>query len=337
MSYELFECIDLGSEFCPCHLAETNQCLICNNLNKQCQECHCPNWKGVCVYQELSWNNFKAKDGRKYFKCKVIKKEILHDKILFLDILVDDYLIKELNKIGSFVFLRRDCDKAFFDTPISIMSINNLNKTISVAIELKGSKTENLSKVNINGTLLVKGPFWNGVLGRRHVLSLENSKALLICRGIGQAPLVPILKYLKEQNNEVTVLIDLCNEDQSLIQEYLEKYAAFVYFVNTLEKGKLKENFSEFLNELLLKDSPSTVYCSGADILNYEIMCAIDKVNIEKNIKEKINYSCSNNAKMCCGEGLCGACTLKNNDHKLRHLCKMQTDPQYILKGRRLI
>lgn len=331
MSYELFECIDVGSEFCPCHLAETNQCLICNNLNKQCKECHCPNWKGVCIYQEFNWNNFKAKEGRKYFECKVINKKIIKDKTLFIDILVNDYLIRELNKIGSFVFLRRDCDEAFFDAPISIMSLNKEKKTISFAIELKGPKTENLSKVDVNGMLLVKGPFWNGVLGRRHILTLKNSKALLICRGIGQAPLVPILKYLKEQNNDLIVLVDLCGEEQCFIEQYLEQYSSSVFFVNTLEKGKLKESFSKLLNDLLLKEQPSTVYCSGADILNYEILCAIDKVNIE------INYACCNNAKMCCGEGVCGACTLKNNDRKLRHLCKVQTDPKYILKGRRIL
>jgi len=52
----------------------------------------------------------------------------------------------------------------------------------------------------------------------------------------------------------------------------------------------------------------------------------------DKNIK----FSCCNNEKMCCGEGVCGACTIMNNDEKLRRLCKIQTEPKHILEGRRM-
>ena len=70
MIKEAVECIDLGTEYCPCKLAEQGQCLICS----QCQgECFwdCLNWKGVCVYQELYNNGNKAKEGRKTYDCTV--------------------------------------------------------------------------------------------------------------------------------------------------------------------------------------------------------------------------------------------------------------------------
>lgn len=320
---------------CPCHLAETSECILCNNLNKRCNECHCPNWCGVCISQEFEWNGFKAKEGRKYFKCTISKKEIPNEDLFIFHIKINDYLLRSLTEIGSFVFLRREDDQPFFDTPISIMDVNKDSNEIIVAIEKKGVKTDNLNKLNENDSILVKGPFWNGVLGRRHVKNLKDKKAILICRGVGEAPLIPVLKNLKLQGNSVTVIVDNGNYPSCFIKEYLNEFANSVHFMNTFEKGNLTTEFKEYFENLLLEEKPSLVHCSGADILNYEIMKVVENANTKK-LFDEINYTCCNNAKMCCGEGICGGCTRKNNDHKLRRLCKMQTDPKYILEGRRL-
>ncbi|SHJ64227.1 NAD(P)H-flavin reductase [Hathewaya proteolytica DSM 3090] len=346
MSYELYECIDAGSEFCPCHLAETNQCIMCNNLNKKCGECHCTHWKGVCIYQEFQWNNSKAKEGRKYFSCKITERQLINNTLLIISVSANDYLIHQLNKVGSFVFLRRECDEQFFDAPISVMDIDTSTNSISFAIEIKGPKTENLSKLQVNDTVFVKGPFWNGVLGKRHIINSKNKNAVLICRGIGQAPMLPVLKYLCKENNNVSVIVDNGNYENCFIEDTLKNYQNLcntsVFFYKTLVNARMTEDFKDFLQNLLVKTKPSVVYCSAADILNYEVMTFIEEVNNnlsteESNEEAKINFACCNNAKMCCGEGICGGCTLKNNDRKLRHLCKMQTDPKYVLKGRRLL
>mgnify|MGYP000921887947 CR=1 FL=1 len=55
MIKERMDCIDCGTEYCPCHLAESGECIMCSQLQGECF-CDCVNWKGVCVYQEL-FNN----------------------------------------------------------------------------------------------------------------------------------------------------------------------------------------------------------------------------------------------------------------------------------------
>lgn len=40
---------------------------------------------------------------------------------------------------------------------------------------------------------------------------------------------------------------------------------------------------------------------------------------------------------MCCGEGVCGSCTARFAGHKVKRLCKVQTDPRNIFKERRFI
>ena len=70
MIKEAIDCIDAGTEYCPCKLAESGECLICSQCQGECF-CDCLNWKGVCIYQELYNNGNKAKEGRKTYDCIV--------------------------------------------------------------------------------------------------------------------------------------------------------------------------------------------------------------------------------------------------------------------------
>lgn len=331
MSYEPYTCIDCGSEFCPCHLAESGNCILCSHLDGK-DFCDCCNWNGVCIYQEFVTNNFKSKPGRKYYDCKVVDKQLLFNKILILNIKVTDKLASELVNPGSFVFIRRKEDESTFDTPICVMKNNSNEQIITLAIELKGVKTKALAKIEKNDNILIKGPFWNGILGLKHITNCKNKNCLLIIRGIGQAPAVPVLETLKKNNNRIIVLIDKAPFDEIFIDKELLKYADRVEESKTLVLGGLLNGtFKNNLEKILTEEKINLVHCDGADILNYQVMKIVDAHN------PNIEFSCSNNEKMCCGEGVCGCCTLINNDEKLRRLCKMQTDPKYIFEGRRHI
>jgi NAD(P)H-flavin reductase len=66
---------------------------------------------------------------------------------------------------GSFVFLRNPSTDQFYDAPLSIMDVDLQENTIKIAIEIKGTKTKKLDELKEDEDVLVKGPFWNGVLG----------------------------------------------------------------------------------------------------------------------------------------------------------------------------
>lgn len=330
MSYEPYTCIDCGSEFCPCHLAESGNCILCSHLDGK-DFCDCCNWNGVCIYQEFVTNNFKSKPGRKYQTCKVVDKQKFEEKILILKIKASDKLVSELVNPGSFIFARKtDCDKNF-DTPICVMDSDTSENILTLAIEIKGVKTKALDKLKIDDDILIKGPFWNGILGLKEILEAKNKVCLLVVRGIGQAPLLPVLERLKYNDNRLIVLIDKSPFEDIFIKEKLFKYADEVIECTTIIPGGLLSGSCKNKLEYILENNDiSLVHCDGADILNYQVMKIIE--GHDKNIK----FSCCNNEKMCCGEGVCGACTIMNNDEKLRRLCKMQTEPKYILEGRRI-
>ncbi|MEK6266832.1 MAG: sulfide/dihydroorotate dehydrogenase-like FAD/NAD-binding protein [Clostridium sp.] len=314
---------------CPCHLAETGDCILCSQLAGK-SFCDCGNWNGVCIYQEYASNNYRAKEGRKYYNCKILKKDKLDGNIVIFTIKGTEKLVSELIHPGSFIFVRRSDTKASFDTPISIMDTDTRNNAITIAIELKGVKTKALDLLNIGDDMIVKGPFWNGILGLQKIYALKNSKCLIVARGIGQAPMIQPLKHLHSNNNGVIVVLDNAPYKNSFVSAYLDKYASQTIQVKTLGLGRITDEFDNILRGIIRDNDISLVHSDAADILNYELMKTVE--NIDKNIE----FSCCNNSKMSCGEGVCGCCTRINDDCKLRRLCKMQTEPKYVLEGRRV-
>ena len=226
------DCIDAGTEYCPCYLAETGECIMCSQLQGKVF-CDCINWKGVCIYQEYIWNHSRNKDNRQGEYCRILAKNNVPPTVTLLKIEVPKTLARELNQPGAYVFLRTAQDTAYFDMPISVMRADERAGTIEVAIQEKGIKTKYLrlgEAVDTADTadtadtvesaelaeaagkseqgIFLRGPYWNGVLGLKYLKSFQKGKALMIVRGIGQAPALAVAKKLLQGGNEVEVVLD---------------------------------------------------------------------------------------------------------------------------------
>ncbi|WP_234120527.1 sulfide/dihydroorotate dehydrogenase-like FAD/NAD-binding protein [Clostridium hydrogenum] len=327
MDYEIIDCIDSGTEYCPCHLAETGDCILCSQLKGK-TSCDCVNWKGVCIYQEYIWNGNKAKKERESYPCSIIDKKLVGNSLIIFTIFAKHKLVNDLLSPGSYVFLRNPTQDQYYDVPISIMEANQEENTLKFAIEIKGIKTKHLAELNEKDTILVRGPYWNGALGIKNINNCKDSSALIIARGIGEAPMIPVMKKLYSNGNKILLIIDKANYDEVFIQKYLKECNAEVYYCNMLSKGNLTYEFMTLLLECIKNKNINLIHISGADILINRVLTVID---------DNLKVSCSNNAKMCCGEGICGACTVRYSGHKLKRLCKIQIDPRYLFKNRRYI
>lgn len=327
MNYEIRDCIDSGTEYCPCHLAETGDCLLCSQLNGK-KFCDCVNWKGVCIYQEYTWNGEKAKPGRKIYSCKIIKKVVIEKNVVQFSISAPHELVKNLIHPGSYVFFRSPKTSQFYDVPISIMDLDTDENIIIVAIEIKGIKTKSLNLLSEGDSIMVRGPYWNGELGLRNIYKSKDGTCVMITRGIGQAPMVPVLKKLYSNGNKIIVIMDKASYKSTFINKYLEMCNCTVINCNTLQTGALSSELINILIGLLTNENVNLVHCSGPDILNFKVL---------EFLENRVNYSCCNNAKMCCGEGVCGACSTRFKGQRVKKLCKAQIDPKYIFEGRRFI
>lgn len=329
MIKEAIDCIDAGTEYCPCKLAESGECLLCSQLQGECF-CDCLNWKGVCIYQELFNNGNKAKEGRKSYTCAVKKITNFNKEVVMIKFEAPHKLALDLVKPGSYIFVRTN-ENAYFDIPISIMESNIETNIITILIEIRGVKTKNILNIKEEENIVIRGPYWNGVFGIKNILAQKGGKSLVLARGIGVAPMMPVIRKLIAQENDVNVVIDRTPFKDNFASNLLEEYSIKSKDYNLLEAGKLSDYCKVIIKDSL-KEGVKFIHIAGADILTYNVIEYLDKLN-----RQDVLLSCCNNFKMCCGEGVCGACTARFSGHRVKRFCKEQSDPRSIFEGRRFI
>lgn len=329
MIKEAIDCIDAGTEYCPCKLAESGECLICSQCQGKCF-CDCLNWKGVCIYQELHNNNGKAKGERKTYNCLVKDVIKFNDDAIMIKFEAPHKLVLDLVKPGSYIFIRTDENK-YFDIPISIMNSDLENDIITIVVEVRGIKTNRLLNTKVNENIVIRGPYWNGVFGIKNILAQKDEKTLVLARGIGMAPMMPVIRKLLFQNNDINIVIDKSPFIDNFAEELLSDYSLKIKENVLLDKGKLSDHAKVIIKDAL-RDGVKYIHIAGADILTYGVIEYLNDID-----RNDIKLSCCNNFKMCCGEGICGACTIRFSGHRVKRFCKEQTDPRNIFEGRRFI
>lgn len=330
MLKETIDCIDAGTEYCPCHLAESGECILCSQLQGS-HFCDCLNWNGVCIYQEFYNNGNKAKEQRKAYSCKVSEKVLCQDDVLLIKFEAPHKLAIDLARPGSFVFIRSG-ENVYFDVPISILDSNIDTNIISIMIEIRGVKSKQLLNIESGGEITIRGPYWNGVFGLKNIRKQKNNEVLVIARGIGMAPMLPVIKKLAQNDNNVTVIVDKQPFNDVYVSEWLDNLNIVPQEMNLIEKGKLSPEAKVAIKSIIGYNNISLIHIAGADILTYNVIEYLDLLD-----RQDIDLSCCNNFKMCCGEGVCGACTARFSGHRVKRFCKVQGSPRAIFEGRRLI
>lgn len=327
---ETVDCIDSGTEFCPCHLAESNECILCSQLQSSCF-CDCLNWNGVCIYHEFINNGSKAKEGRKTYNCLVEKKVLYEPDVLLIKFKVPHKLAIDLVKPGSFIFIRTN-ENIYFDVPISILESNIENNIVTIMIEIRGIKTKKLLDIKEGGEITIRGPYWNGVFGLKNLDKQINKNVLVIARGIGMAPMMPVIRKLSLNNNNINLVLDKAPYSDNYVKEFLSEYDLNIMEESVLDKGELTDEVKVIIKSYIKEKNVGYIHIAGADILTVKMIEYLNSIG-----GEDIKLSCCNNIKMCCGEGVCGSCTARFSGHRVKRFCKVQADPRNVFEGRRFI
>ena len=240
-------------------------------------------------------------------------------------------LVIDLSKPGSFIFIRTE-ENIYFDVPISILDANIDTNIISIMIEIRGVKTKKLLELKEGGNITIRGPYWNGVFGVKNIKKQKDSNAIVLARGIGMAPMLPVIKKLKENNNQVTVILDKAPFKDIYVTDYLEALEIVPQEMNLIDKGELSAEAKVSIKSLIKYNSINLIHIAGADILTFKVIDYLDELE-----RKDIDLSCCNNFKMCCGEGVCGSCTTRFSGHRVKRFCKVQANPRDIFEGRRFI
>lgn len=164
-------------------------------------------------------------------------------------------------------------------------------------IEIRGIKTKKLLDIKEGGEITIRGPYWNGVFGLKNLDKQVNNNVLVIARGIGMAPMMPVIRKLSLNNNNINLILDKAPYTDNYVQEYLSEYDVNVIEESVLDKGQLTDEVKVLIKSYIKDKNVNYIHIAGADILTVKIIDYLDKIQ-----GEDIKLSCCNNIKMCCGE-----------------------------------
>lgn len=301
-------CIDAGSENCPCYLAITGDCLICSRLQGK-DFCNC-NWRGVCIYNEFIQGNRKVNNPRRDFEANIIERKQYKEDLVVYILDVGKGFAMKAGRPGSYLFIKGSGTGSFYDIPISVMKTDVENGRIHLAIKIISTKTKAL--LMENEKMMLRGPYRNGVHGISTMISKRgrNQKTLIIAKGIGIAPGILATQTFRNRGS-VDLVVDTEKISKALIEDYLDDGA--VRYVSLTEKDSVEK-----LEGLLMKNQYDNVILLVSD---YYIE------NLGKMIKKTLPAAAlamSNNFRICCGEGLCGSCSLDTSAGDTIKMCKCQ-------------
>lgn len=316
------DCVDAGSEFCPCYLAETNECITCSHLQgKDFCDCH---WRGVCIYQEYAMNGYKSKTSRQIFNSQILEKIEISHNCRILKLKVTKTLARQLKEPGAYVFLRNKDMKHYFDVPMSIMDTDELNGYIYIAYQIVGSKTKMLDKAK--DEIIVRGPYWNGLLGRRYLKAIKNENCLIIAKGVAQAPATLATKKLLHNNNKVTFIIDKGSIEKVIVKDFIKGLSSDC--LNIIEEDITSDKGKSLIQNKLKNENIKLVFSGGSDLTHAFIIGLINHLDINPYIVA------TNNNEFCCGEGVCGSCSMFLKNGKSVKTCKTQINIREAIEGR---
>lgn len=203
---------------------------------------------------------------------------------------------------GQFVIVR--LDEAGERIPLTIADFDRKEGTIRMVVQEEGYTTKKMALLTEGDNVLdITGP-----LGKPTAMQKYEKKVILVGGGLGIAPLFPILRELKAQDNDAEVILGARNKDFIFWQERFREIVprgtaedgSGVHLVtddgSLGRKGFVTDELAEMLTQPV-----SLVMAIGPMIM----MKAVTQ-----KVPEEIPTIVSMNTLMVDGTGMCGSCRL---------------------------
>ena len=291
-------CADMGTENCPCRLAEYGKCLVCGRLDSEKGTCDCV-WQGVCIYNEYMQNNCCINGWQRDFRPYKIQKIKRYEKdLVVLQISVPRGVAEKAALPGSFVFVKAENSPQFFDVPLSVMKSDYEKGCIELALKVDGPKTCELIS-RISDRLLMRGIYRNGLRGVGKLMSPEGKRVLCLTKGIGLAPVANYIRWAGGKDR-IDVIADLEKISLPFAEAALDGCQ-----IESVTYDRLPMEMSWAAEERY-----DVIVISASDYFQENIFVPESKKVL------------SNNHTMCCGEGICGSCMCGDRGGVRPRMCK---------------
>ncbi|MCM1518912.1 MAG: sulfide/dihydroorotate dehydrogenase-like FAD/NAD-binding protein [Pseudoflavonifractor sp.] len=234
---------------------------------------------------------------------KIVEKEHFSEKVVKL--VVEAPMIARSRKPGHFVIVR--VGEKGERIPLTIADAAPQQGTITLVVQEVGLSSGKICALNVGDELTdVVGP-----LGQ--ATHIEKVGTVVCCGGgVGVAPLLPIIKAMKQAGNRVITVLAARTKDLIILEEQVLPYSDEVIIMTDDGSYGTKGLVTNGVEEVIKRERVDLVVTIGPAIMMKFVSLLTKKYDIPT--------MCSLNTIMVDGTGMCGACRITVGG-KTRFVC----------------
>lgn len=234
---------------------------------------------------------------------KIVEKE--HFSANVVKLVVEAPLIAASRRPGNFVIvIDNDHGERI---PLTIADADPLKGTITLVVQAIGDSTRAICEMEPGQYLHdVVGP-----LGRP--THIENYGTVVCCGGgVGVAPLLPIIKAMKEAGNRVISVLAARTKELIILEKQVSEYSDEVVIMTDDGSYGNKGLVTQGVESVIEREPVNLVVTIGPAVMMKFVALTTQKHNVPT--------MCSLNTIMVDGTGMCGACRVTVDGH-MRFVC----------------
>lgn len=222
---------------------------------------------------------------------KIVDKEYFSENVVKLE--VEAPLIAKSRKAGHFVIVR--VGERGERIPLTIADSDTEKGTITLVVQKVGVSSLKLCNLNVGEHITdVVGP-----LGK--ATHIENfGTVVCACGGVGTAPMLPIVKSLKEHGNKVIVVLAARTKDLIILEKQMRQYADEIVIMTDDGSYGNKGLVTNGVEMVINREKVDLCVTIGPAIMMKFVSLLTKKYNLPT--------LASLNTIMVDGTGMCGAC-----------------------------
>lgn len=235
---------------------------------------------------------------------RIISKSHFSEKVVKL--VVEAPEVAKARRPGHFVIVR--CGEGGERIPLTISDADEQAGTVTLVIQDVGLSTKKICALEPGDYLTdLVGP-----LGRATSIALRDGTVVCCGGGVGIAPLLPIVKAMKQAGNYVVSVLAARNKDLIILQDEVAKWSDELIIMTDDGSAGTKGLVTAGVEDVLRRGNVAEVVAIGPAVM-MKFVSILTK-------KYEVPTICSLNTIMVDGTGMCGACRV-NVGGKMRFVC----------------
>ena len=237
---------------------------------------------------------------------RIVSKRLLADNIYLMEI--ESKRVSKSAKPGQFVIVKMD--EKGERIPLTVADYDKNKNTVTIVFQVVGASTKLLANLS-EGDFIMD---FVGPLGqpsefiKEEISTLKDKNIIFIAGGVGAAPVYPQVKWFKENNLDVDVIIGSRNKDLLILEDEMRAVAKNLYVSTDDGSYGYDGRVTDLLKDLVQNQGKKYDH---AVVIGPMIMMKFTSM-LTKELE--IPTIVSLNPIMVDGTGMCGACRVSLGD-----------------------